>query len=121
MPTVTLPSPAWVSTCESATAPATALLTAPATELLALDNAEPAALCAALATLCPALATLEAALAIELAVVCGVELLQPVTTRASATAPATADPILRSFIRCFLPVIRDAGPSRALVRQWVSE
>ena len=96
MPTTSLPSPALVSTCESATAP----LTAELTSLFALSTAELARLWASLLTLCPALTTLLAALATELAGVVGVLLLpQPVTTSASAVAPATADAILASLIR----------------------
>jgi len=92
-----LPSPAFVSTCESPVAPAIALLAA----LCAEDSALPAAEVADATALWAALAALPAALVAEEVL----EPLQPVTTRASAAAPAIADPILRSFIRCFLPVI----------------
>jgi hypothetical protein len=68
--------------------------------LCADDSLLPAAEVADAIALEAPLAALPAALVAEEVL----ELLQPVTTRASAAAPAIADPILRSFIRCFLPV-----------------
>src|SRR4051812_42170111 len=102
MPTVSLPSPALVITCESP--PAVAEPAADVADAIAL----PAALVALPATDAPAEPALLAALDAGVLV-----LLQPDTTRASAATPATADAILASLIRMVPSGDLGAGRSRA--------